>query len=352
MDFREFVLQSKSSIEKRMHEIIDEKEKEFNLKIGAKSDLFESLREYLFGGKMLRGSLFLFSARAFGLRENEELLTIACSLEMMHSALLVHDDIMDSDEMRRGKKTMHAKYRDLGRKTGLKDPKYYGISMGLIIGDIMLFTAEELASYYDKPYLQKLIRFYSQELRTVGIGQLLDYSYGIKNEEIDYKDLEKMYIYKSARYSFSLPLVLGAIAAERGENDIKVLDSLGEKIGLIFQLVDDYIGIFGSEKEIGKPVGSDIRENKKTIMRNMLFDKVDEKTRESLRKIYGKEHVSAREIEMIKQYTVYTGVDNDIKALIDNLSEEANALVDSLTVSNDYKNIYKDLIAYNTKRTF
>lgn len=350
MEFKKLFEEYANSIRKRLREIIQEKKEDYDNRIGIEIDVFDTLENFSTKGKMIRGSLFLFSAETYGKKIDEKLLNIACSLELMHSALLIHDDIMDNDELRRGDKTVFAQYRDLAYKLKLKNPEHFGISMGIVVGDIALFIAEEVATYSDETYLKKLLHFYTKELRLVGIGQLLDYSFGAKDLEVESEDIRKMYINKSARYSFSLPLGLGAISAGVSNEQIKIIEKLGEKIGLIFQLIDDDIGMFGTEEEIGKSIGSDIRENKKTFMRSLLIENSDENTKKIINNIFGKNEISNEEIETVRTLIKKFGVKDKIYELIDGLYKESFELVKLLRIDDKYKKIYLQLLDYNLNR--
>ncbi len=352
MEFKTLFESYRNLVRKSNISIIDEKKLEYSKIFETKIDLFDTLRDFSIKGKMLRGSLFLLSANSYGKKTDESLLNLASSLEFMHSALLIHDDIMDNDELRRGEKTVFAKYKEDAQKKKLKHPEHYGISIGIVVGDIALLMAEELATYCENTYLKKLLQFYTRELRMVGIGQLLDFSYGVHDIEVGPSDIEKMYIYKSARYSFSLPLSLGAIATGCEDEELKIIEELGEKMGLIFQLVDDDLGMFGNEKEIGKPVGSDIRENKKTFMRSMLMQKADDNLRNDLVRNFGKNSLSANEIQAVRNAVVDLGVRQEIKKIIDKLYDESKIKINSLKIDASFRRVYMDLLDYNTKRTF
>lgn len=352
MEFKSLFKNYREEIKKRIYETLDEKEKDYKSRLNTDIDVFEILKNFSTKGKMLRGSLFLFSAESYRKKIDENLLNIAVSLEMMHSALLIHDDIMDNDSLRRGEKTIFSKYKDYAKATGIKNPEHYGISMGIVVGDIALFIAEELAVNSDKNSLQEMLKFYTQELRFVGIGQLLDFSYGAQDTEFSADDIRRMYIDKSARYSFTLPLCLGAISAGVAGIEIKSIEQLGEKMGLIFQLIDDDLGMFGNEDEIGKPVGSDVRENKKTFMRSLLMQKADEALKNELNLIFGNQNISIAELEKVRSSILDLGVRDKIQEEINGLYNEANEKINNLNISNDYKRIFIALLDYNAKRTF
>ena len=352
MEFKSLFVNYREEIKKRIYEILDEKEEDYKSRVNTQIDAFEVLRNFSTKGKMLRGSLFLFSAQAYGCKINENLLNIASSLELMHSALLIHDDIMDNDSLRRGEKTIFSKYKDSAKESGIRNYDHYGISMGIVIGDIALFIAEEIAVYSDEKRLHEMLKFYTQELRYVGLGQLLDFSYGAQDTEFSADDIKRMYIDKSARYSFTLPLCLGAISAAAASSEIKLVEQLGERMGLIFQLIDDDLGMFGNEDEIGKPVGSDVRENKKTFIRSLLMQKTDVALKNELNLIFGNQNIGIAEIETVRRLILDLGVRDEIKEVISGLYDEAYEKINDLNIGNDYKRIFIDLLDYNTKRTF
>lgn len=352
MEFKNLFEDYREQIKKRISEVLEEKELDYLRRINTPTNAFEVLKNFSTKGKMLRGSLFLLSANSYGVKIDNNLLNIASSLELMHSALLIHDDIMDNDELRRGEKTVFEKYKQHAKEQGIKDYEHYGISMGIVVGDIALFIAEEIVVYSGEQNLKRLLQFYTRELRLVGLGQLLDFSYGAQDIEFEALDIKKMYIDKSARYSFTLPLALGAISAGIDESEVKKVEELGEKMGLIFQLIDDDLGMFGDEVKIGKPVGSDIRENKKTFMRSLLMQEAEGDEKDFLRATFGKNKISVEEINKIRTLIVNLGVRDKIRNMIDKLYEESKEKIDKLSIQEEYGKIYIDLLDYNTRRTF
>lgn len=117
---------------------------------------------------------------------------------------------------------------------------------------------------------------------------MTDMHYGLSNEEPTLEEIKNMYLQKTARYSFSLPFVLGASFSQAPQNDTKKLLQLGEYVGLCFQLKDDQLKLIGSEKEVGTDIGSDVRENKKTLIRYWLFHNSNSSEKQNLSMIFGK----------------------------------------------------------------
>lgn len=351
MDFKAVFNDYRNLIINRLSEILDERSKEFNKRVEFETDVFEVLENFSSKGKMLRGSLLLFSVNSYGKKIDVSVLDLAVSLELMHSALLIHDDIMDNDELRRGEKTIFARYEELAKQSNFNDAKHVGISMGIVVGDIALFIAQELSTSAEIR-IREVLSFYAKELRTVGLGQLLDYSYGIRNEEYSVEQIERMYLDKSARYTFTLPLYMGALYAGADKLQLDLIEKLSEKLGLIFQLIDDDLGMFGDDKELGKPIGSDIKENKKTFLRSLLISKADKSNKDYLVKCFGNRKLSKKDIGKIREMITELGIREEISKKIERLNNDSRKIIQSLNVESKYKRIYSELLDYNVKRTF
>lgn len=309
-------------------------------------DAIEKLEEFVTQGKMLRGILVLASVEMFGKKIEEQELKVAAALELTHSALLIHDDIMDNDVTRRGNPTIFAQY--ISEAPKVSDPKAYGISQGINVGDISLFYAYELLSESSD---RKLIKFFTDELVKVGAAQMQDVAFGYASDNPSNESILNVYIYKSGRYTFSLPLVMGAILSNKDDLTIKKLDEFGEKLGTIFQIKDDELGLFGEEEEIGKPVGSDIRENKKTIFRALLFSKANDDQLHFLNSVFGNEKLSKEEIEKVKELLKTQGVIEEVDLMVENLLSEVRSVLETLEISDDSQRLLNEFIEYNLKRS-
>lgn len=201
------------------------------------------------GGKRLRP---LFSLMAFELydRNIKKALCIAHAVEVFHNFTLVHDDIMDQADMRRGKLTVHAKY---------------GVNAGILSGDVMLILAYESLLQFQVPTkIPGLVRVFSQFAREVCEGQEMDMLFETSSA-ITLSDYEKMISLKTA-VLLAGALKMGAIAAGATESDVLKLYDFGLNIGVAFQIQDDYLDTFGSQAQVGKQIGGDIIQNKKTFL--------------------------------------------------------------------------------------
>ena len=316
------------------------------------NDSTKKLEKFVTNGKMLRGIQVMLSFEMFGNIVSLKELNAAAAIELVHSALLTHDDIMDNDYTRRGNPTIFAQYLNDGNKANYSDYNLYGISQGISVGDIAIFMGNELLgmSTSDNEIFSKLNTFYSNELIRVGAAQMQDVFYGHDSFEQSTKDILTVYNYKSGRYSFSLPLVMGAILAHQTDETISNLEIFGEKLGIIFQIKDDEIGIFGDEETIKKPVGSDIRENKKTIFRSVLFSLLDESEREEMKLIFGNKNIELSDVKEVRSKLEKYKVLEIVSADIDKLVKDSVEIIKKLPVSSLYKDLLNQLVVFNLFR--
>lgn len=226
-------------------------------------DAIEKLIPFVTSGKTIRGSLVLFSYELFGGKIHDSVVDVAAALELLHSSLLIHDDIMDRDQLRRGNKSIYVQYQELFKKKNVHDPTHAGISLGICAGDLGFFIAFSTISILpiSATLRCKLLHELSTELSHVGVAQMQDVDTSRRTES----EILSLYKYKTARYTFSLPLAIGGILAQQSASTIKQLEALGEHLGILFQIVDDELNLFGDTKTTGKPVGSDLREHKQTL---------------------------------------------------------------------------------------
>jgi geranylgeranyl diphosphate synthase type I len=292
----------KKQIELFLNSYLSQKEKEFKNVSPLAPLVFKQLRNFVGKGKMVRGGLVYFTYDFFGSKPDELCLKIAAAMEIIHAALLIHDDIMDEDSLRRGEKTVYAFYQDWAKKQGIKNAQKLGVNLGICIGDIVIFLCFDLLSSIKNSTKnnQNLVNFLSNELVRVGFGQIQDVVSGSNTQKVTCESILNLYCYKTARYTFSLPLTLGSIALSKKSDLIKKLEKFGEHLGLIFQIKDDEIGMMGDVKEIGKPVGSDIREGKKTLYYFFLFQKCSIEEKKQLHTIFGNKNLSAKQLAYVR----------------------------------------------------
>lgn len=223
---------------------------------GSPEDLYKaSLHLIKAGGKRLRPLVVLASARALGGLEAEaRALPLASAVEIFHNFTLVHDDIMDNDDFRRGVPTVH---------------KVYGVPLAITAGDLMFSFAflEILRSAetgLEDSYIVKAVSALAEASRKVAEGQGYDMLFE-KTWDVDPEDYLKM-IYLKTGALIEASAKLGAIAAKARDEVVEAMGEYGRLVGLAFQIRDDILGIFGDPSKTGKPVYSDLRRGKKTLL--------------------------------------------------------------------------------------
>jgi geranylgeranyl diphosphate synthase type I len=269
-------------------------------KIGAKIDrtIVENLRifeDYTSGGKKLRGALTVLGYQIAGGKNLNAIMPVSCGIELLHNFLLIHDDIIDKDELRRGKPTIH-KFYSKGKS------EHFGISKAIMVGDIGAFLGYELivASDFPKARITKTLSKLNEYLLGTGYGQILDIEFDYK-DEVSWDDILKVRTYKTAYYTFVMPLAVGAILGGASDKTLRLLEAYGIPVGIAFQLVDDILGVFGDPKKTGKSNESDIRDGKKTFLYAKTLELVEGKERRFLLKWYGSDKLDKEKISRIRK---------------------------------------------------
>lgn len=318
------------------------------------TDTISRLQTFIPKGKLLRGLFVICTAQQYN-KDNTvpttDTLQIAGAMELIQSALLIHDDIMDNDTMRRGEKTIFAQYADQAQTDGFDNAMHYGRSMGLCAGDMAMFFAFEMMSTTQRPDIrQRLLTLFVKEIQMVCAAQMTDMHFGFSPAEPSLQDIRTMYIRKTARYSFSLPFILGAVHSDAPEKDIETLGLLGEYIGLAFQIRDDEIKILGSAEEVGTDIGSDIRENKKTLIRAWLMEQAEDEYKQTLEGLFGKQTLTQQEVAYVQDCLASYDIPETIQKEIDRLTKRAYELIETLQIPDAGKEIMEDIVGYVISR--
>ncbi|MDP2838053.1 MAG: polyprenyl synthetase family protein [Candidatus Moranbacteria bacterium] len=222
----------------------------------------------LSGGKRLRAAFMYYGYLGAGGTEEEKILRASMSVELIHAFLLVHDDIIDRDDMRHGVPTLHKRYAGFGRRFfPEQDCEHFGNSIALIMGDMLYALGNGIIFRSDFPkerVLQALSCLQNIVTFTV-VGQARDVYMEYKGEASE-AEILTMYKNKTAKYTVEGPLHLGALLAGGSPELLSSLSAYALPLGIAFQIQDDILGIFGSTLRTGKPVGSDIKEGKITLL--------------------------------------------------------------------------------------
>lgn len=321
-----------------LQRFLEEKKKDLSRVNPMGPDAAQRLLDFSLRGKMMRGCLVhlgwsICSPVARARLERESAVTaVGAAMELFQSGLLVHDDIMDKDPVRRGRPSVFQQYREVAGREGRADSPHVGHALGICAGDVAYFMAFELLARAGIPpgELSNLLELCARELSAVGVAQMQDVMWGGGSSSASEEDILRMYTYKTGRYSFSLPLLAGAIIAGAAADLKARLEGFGESVGLLFQIRDDELGLFGAEAETGKPVGSDVREGKKTIIFASLMAAAPPAERGRLGGIFGNPRASAVDIEYVRSAAASPDVRRRIDAVTEGLVRKARAAIDGL----------------------
>ncbi len=321
----------KSQFEKRLEEFLmvqKKKAKKIDPKYATFIDILEDFT--MRGGKRIRPAFVYFAYLACGGNDKTEILKAARSVEMLQTFLLMHDDLVDRSDLRRGKPTTQRMFEKEFDKLDLSgDKEHFGRSTAMICGDIAHMFAYECLMETNFPFERR------EKARKHFDGIMFETAYGWYGElvntmkgEIGEDEVVRTMEYVSARYTIAGPAGLGAILAGTSKKNLKVLTEFGLKLGVAFQIQDDILGMFGDEKEVGKPVNSDFMEGKKTILYTRMLEKLaakkDVEKERKFRGVYGKSNKLA-DYEWVKNLMVAEGVLSEAKEKAKKLAAMATA---------------------------
>jgi geranylgeranyl diphosphate synthase type I len=270
----------------------------------------EMIRLLSAGGKRLRPAFCYWGYRAGGGNHGVEIVRAAASLELLHTFALVHDDIMDGADERRGQPTVHA---------------LHGLDVALLVGDLALVLADDLFINCGFPPGRVMAGFdaYSRMRREVIAGQFLDVMV-TRREVVTEAEARRIAVLKSGRYTVQEPLLIGAALAGAAPETQADLASFGDPLGEAFQLRDDLLGTFGERSSVGKPVDSDIREGK----RNVLYAKALAALQGEDRRFFlscwgGGDSLAAQDVERLRKLVESSGARDSTEALLSELAGRA-----------------------------
>lgn len=293
-----------------------------NLKYDRKpSGLYDPVKYVLsMGGKRIRPVLMLLS---YGLFKDdvESVLMPACALETYHNYTLLHDDLMDNADMRRGNETVHRKW---------------DANTAILSGDSMLVLAYERMAKCNPVYLSDVLHTFTETALEIGEGQQYDMEFETRNDVTEAEYIEMIRLKTSVLLACAQKI--GAILAGASKQDQDNLYKFGEQIGLAFQLQDDYLDVYGDPKVFGKKVGGDIICNKKTYMLINAYNRADAEQRRELQHWMEAETFNSDE-KVVAVTAIYNKVGVD-KLAIEKIAyyfEESKKYLDAVQVSDERK---------------
>ncbi|MEI8350167.1 MAG: polyprenyl synthetase family protein [Candidatus Omnitrophota bacterium] len=314
-------LEIKKRIEAELDKYIHEANELYRLK-KISPLLFNAIKEFISReGKRVRPILFVVSYLGFAKKTAPGLYRSALSLELLHDFMLVHDDIIDKSETRRGKPSMHALLNTyLSEHTHVK---FSGQDLTIVVGDVMYamaihsFLAIREKLERKERALQKLV----DAAMYTGSGEFIELLAGLNRiDAIKKQDIYKIYDFKTACYTFATPLSMGAILAGARDEEVKKLFACGIYLGRAFQIKDDILGMFGDEKKIGKSTTTDLQEAKKTILIWYAYHHASSNDKKVIESLLEKEMINTQDIETMRAIVTQSGAlifaEKEIAALV------------------------------------
>lgn len=263
-------------------------------------DFWQDLEGFMEGGKNLRGFLVYLGYLAAGGTDIKKILPVCMAYEIVHSFLLIHDDVIDKSDLRRGKPAIHKIY---AKKHG----EHFGESMAIVWGDIAAFESVCLVNSvdFDENLRQKALHFFAGTIIRTGYGEALDVKYSYHGANID--NIRQVADLKTARYSFVGPLTLGLLLGGGTKSQIDAIGKFGLSAGIAYQLKDDILGVFGDEKVLGKSILSDMREGKNTLIIHKARQLASPKGLAEINRIWGNPKSGEKELQRIKDFVKKCG---------------------------------------------
>ncbi len=285
------------------------------------ASLYEPISYVLsMGGKRLRPVLMLLSYQLYR-EQPDDIMMQALGLETFHNYTLLHDDLMDGADMRRGHQTVHRRWND---------------NKAILSGDAMLIMAYRLMAQCSADKLPQVMQLFSETALEIMEGQELDVSFEIRNDVSEEEYIEMIRLKTSVLLACALKM--GALLADAPQEDAQLLYRIGERVGLAFQLQDDLLDVYGDPKVFGKAIGGDIVQNKKTYMLINAFNRANDGQRAELtRWVQTTDFDRQEKVAAVTRLYDEIGIRSLCEAKIEAYFAEATQLLNQLGVAEERK---------------
>ncbi|MFF1634839.1 polyprenyl synthetase family protein [Leifsonia sp. NPDC058248] len=282
------------------------------------------------GGKRIRPRFVLSAFEGLGGIDRAAAVDTAVAFELLHTAFLLHDDVIDRDTVRRGRLNLSGAFAAdaLARGVGVQRAGLWGQAAGILAGDLLIHASQSLVARVDAPSGTRdtLLDLLDHSVFVTAAGELADVSFSVRLGEARLPDVLAMTERKTATYSFAGPLTAGAILAGAGGDILEALAEYGRLLGVAFQLGDDLLGVFGDQDVTGKSVVSDLREGKETSL--IAYARATTAW-ERVEPLFGRHDLSAAEGRMLARFLDECGARAFVENLIDEHVARAAAVIDA-----------------------
>lgn len=317
-------------------------------------ELVLALRELLSGGKRLRPAFGYWAWRGAGMPDDDRMVVAAAALELFQASAIIHDDVMDRSDTRRGRPAVHRRFASLHRDAGWRsDGEAFGSGAAILVGDLCLGWSDEMF-FGSRMAPERLVRARPifDEMRTELMGgqylDLLEQAVGGGSVARSRRVIH----YKSARYSVLRPLQLGATLAGASPELCEAYHAYGLPLGEAFQLRDDVLGVFGDPAETGKPAGDDLREGKRTVLVALATQRGSEAQVRVVDRHLGDPALDLAGVQALREVLVDTGALAEVERMIAAGTEQALDALDRVEMPPPAHSVLRELAAAATARRF
>jgi geranylgeranyl diphosphate synthase type I len=316
------------------------------------SPLTDALTGLVSGGKRLRPAFCYWGFRGAGGQDGDEVVAAAAALELFQACAIIHDDVMDSSDTRRGQPAVHRRFAGLHRTEGWQgDPECFGMGAAILLGDLCLSWSDEMLDRSGLPAADLLRgKRVFDEMRTELMGgqylDLLEQARGGGSVERALRVAR----YKSAKYTIEKPLHLGAALAGAGPDVVSAYSGYGVPLGEAFQLRDDVLGVFGDPSLTGKPAGDDLREGKRTALVAMALEAASPAQAAAVRRHLGDPHLSEEGVAELRAVLTETGAVTRVETLVEQLLDTALDVLRVAPIEQEARELLEELAVAATTR--
>ena len=315
--------------------------------------LADALSAFLLdGGKRLRPAFAYWGWRGAGGADGDEIVAAVAALEFVQACALVHDDVMDGSDTRRGQPAVHRRFAALHRESGWRgDPDGFGTAAAILLGDTCLIWADEMLNTSGLP-AEALLRgqpVYDEMRTEIMAGQYLD----VLGQAMGDATVERAMAivrYKSAKYTVERPLHFGAALAGGSPELAAAYSAYGLPLGEAFQLRDDVLGVFGDPAETGKPAGDDLREGKRTVLVAKTLERATPAQAVMVEQHLGDPDLDDAGIAAVRELITSSGALAETEKLIAELTERALAALDADGLDPESADVLRELAVAATAR--
>lgn len=329
----------------------DEKKSDYNPKF---MEVIQICKDFVMrGGKRIRPICVLAGYCVNGNKLNAEIIRACLSTELLHNYFLIHDDIMDEAELRRGKVSVHKFFENYYEDAiSGERKKQFGNSMAILAGDLLsAYTFECISkTKFEPEKKEKVLRILADTAIKTIQGQTMDIMSGELRRDLSEKEYLELIKKKTAEYTFKTPMLIGMILAGVENSMQKKVSEYAELLGEAFQLRDDVMDIFSEEKEIGKKECGDIIEGKKTILVSHALEKGSEDDILYLRSVLGKKELDKKDISRIQKIFESTGAKKKVIDMAEERIEKAKTIISEAKIDKGTKIFFIELADYLKNR--